>query len=206
MIKDIDALVAYTRRKSESLASLAKLNKRLSITRPGCTPEVIRELRRLFPGLPATYFHIVKAVDLEGVSLGGFELTPFWSPGMSLVQCITLANDVSCCGMARQNAEYGTYAVAALEADMVSVVFRADFFKIGQVVLYEHDHPKSQPGVLADSFEQFLLIAGNLDEILGSRESPDDWDVVYRRFGEYLEPFIAGRRDNMAATWARVIG
>lgn len=204
MIFTLNDLIAYTH--TQASVAPATVADELRITRPGCTENELRCLSKALPGIPESYLSVIGSMNINGVVIGYFELTPGRGVTINIVEKLSRFNDMSHGLPNISTHRDGAYLIAKLEADPIGIIYRANRFEVGQVVLYEHDRPEALPGVLADSFEQFLLIAGNLDEILGSRESPDDWDVVYKRFGEYLEPFIAGRRDNMAATWARVIG
>ena len=63
-------------------------------------------------------------------------------------------------------------------------------FKVGQVVKYSDVLPAAPPVVLADSFEQLLLIAGNLQEIRDKRET----SRALSEFRAYLAPLLLSAR------------
>jgi len=108
--------------------------------------------------------------------------------------------------MAERYRQHGAYQVASWEADPICVAHTEGTFKIGQVVKYNTADPRARPAVLADSFEQFLLIAANLDEIRGRHANAGEPTRALREFREYLTPLVAGRQDDMESTWTQIAG
>jgi hypothetical protein len=74
-------------------------------------------------------------------------------------------------------------------------------FQVGTVVKYNVGNPAVPPVVVADSFLQFLLIAGNLQEISSKYDDPGQ---ALPEFKEYLAPLVAGRQDQMESTWMEI--
>jgi hypothetical protein len=177
--------------------------KRVHIRRPGCPPDVISALRGTFPGLPESYLSVAESLAIDGISIGYFNLTPSLSRDKSLPEQLRAFNDPTIRPMAEPFVQHGVYGVASLESDPVCVAHADGTFKVGQVVKYSDVMPGAPPVVLADSFEQLLLIAGNLQEIRGKREEPAQ---ALREFREYLTPLVAGRQDGMESAWIEHIG
>ncbi len=74
-------------------------------------------------------------------------------------------------------------------------------FKVGQVVKYNDGMPDAVPLVLADNFEQLLLIAGNLQEISGEYNEPTR---AISEFRAYLTPIVADRQDDLELAWTQI--
>jgi hypothetical protein len=197
MIDSLDALIQYTERVAQASPLIAR---RVQITRPGCEPDTIAVLRKAFPGLPDSYTSVLESIAIDGISIGYFNLTPGRSRA-SLVDELRAHNDPTITPMAEVYRQCGVYQVASFEADPICVAHREGPFEIGQIVKYDDVLPTKMPVVLADSFEQLLLIAGNLQEIRGNHKEPSQ---AIREFGRYLAPMVAGRQDGVEAAWMQV--
>jgi hypothetical protein len=158
MIRTLDELVAFTERLAAEDPELADV---LRIERPGCSPEEVEELKSMVPGIPDSYLQVVQAIRVNGASIGYFQLSPSASRTASLAAKVRTYSDPAVSGMARHARRVGAYLVAYWEADPIGVVHSPGTYRPGQVVLFS---PGKPPAVIAESFEQFLLIAGNLDE------------------------------------------
>jgi len=199
MIDSLDDLVRY----SEEVAKASPLiSKKVQIVRPGCQPEVVAALRQLLPGLPESYLSVAESIAIDGIVIGYFNLTP-GLPRARITEKLRVSNDPVMAPMAERFRQHGVYQVASWEADPICVTHTAGMFEIGQLVMYNVGMPAEPPVVLADSFEQLLLIAGNLQEI------GDKYDEPARALGEfraYLAPLVAGRKDDMESTWTQIAG
>ena len=198
MIRDLDDLVAYTDQAANALPDLAA---EIRIVRPGYPPDVIVALSQALPGLPKSYLAVVESIAIDGIAIGYFQLTPSSSRAASITDKLRSFNDPTVTPMAEQYKHHGVYQVAAWEADPICVAHADGAFRIGQVVKYSAGVPRTRPVVLADSFEQFLLIAANLDEI---RANVNDPTRALGDFRTYLAPMTVGRRDDMESAWMQI--
>ena len=199
MISDLNDLISYT----EKLASiLPQLSDEIRIYRPGCPSDVIVALRQMVPRLPDSYLSVVESIEINGVAIGYFQLTPTSSSKINLAKKLREYNDPASTPMVQYYRRHGVYQVASWEADPIGVAYSDETFNIGQIVKFSAGNPARPPVVLADGFEQFLLIAANLDEIRG--KFSDNSMHALRDFENYLGPLTADRRDEMYLVWKQI--
>jgi len=199
MIGNLDELVAYAERTANALP---ELSEEIRILRPGCPPDLIATLRETLPGLPESYLSVLEAIAIDGIAIGYFQLTPSSSQATNLADKLRGFNDPTLTPMAEHYRRHGVYQVASWEADPICVAHSDGTVKIGQVVKYNAADPTTAPVVLADGFEQFLIIAANLDDIRSKYggEPARALDA----FKTYLSPMVAGRQDDMESTWTDI--
>jgi hypothetical protein len=204
VINNLDDLVRYTEQRAKVRPLIAR---RVRITRPGFQPHIIAALRQEFPGLPDGYVSVAESVAIDGISIGYFNLTPSLSRA-PLPDELRAYNDPVITPMAERYRLHGVYQVASWEADPICVVHTNGMFRVGQVVMYTDANlgprPTRPPAVLADSFEQFLLIAANLDEIRGRYAGAGEPTRALHEFREYLTPLVVGRQDDMESAWMQI--
>jgi hypothetical protein len=198
MLTTFNDLIAYSHRLANALPDF---RDSIVIDRPGCSQSEIATLMKALPGLPDSYTSVAKAVKLDGVAIGYFQLSPS-SRGNGLADKLVACNDPSITPMANHYRTHGVYQVASWEADPIAVAHVSTTFNVGQVVKYNAGNPAARPTVLADDFEQFLLMAGTLDEIRGKHG--DDPAQAMSKFNAYVAPIVSDRRDDMASTWKTI--
>jgi hypothetical protein len=198
MLTTFNDLIAYSHRLANDLPDL---RDSIVIDRPGCSQAEIAALVKALPGLPDSYTSVAKAVKLDGVAIGYFQLSPS-SRGNGLADKLVACNDPSITPMASHYQTHSVYQVASWEADPIAVVHASTMFNVGQVVKYNTGNPVARPTVLADDFEQFLLVAGTLDEIRDKHG--EDPAQAMNKFNAYLAPIVGGRKDDMASTWKTI--
>lgn len=198
MLATVNDLIAYSHRLANDLPGL---RDSIVVDRPGCSQVEIAALVAALPDLPESYTSVATAVKLDGVAIGYFQLSP-GVHGDGLAGKLIACNEPSITPMARRYRNHGVYQVASWEADSIAVAHASTTFNIGQIVKYNAGNPVVRPTVLADSFEQFLLMAGTLDEIRDKHG--DNPPEAMSEFNTYLAPIVTGRKDDMAWTWKTI--
>ena len=198
MIRNLDELIRYSEQVANSLPLIAN---KVRIVRIGSQPGIIATLTQVLPRLPESYLSVVESIAIDGISIGYFELTPSASHTMSLVEKLQIYNDPTFTPMFEYYQKHGVYQVASWEADPICIVHTDGKFKVGQVVKYNIDTPALAPMVLADNFEQLMLIAGNLQEI---SDKCDEFEKALNEFKTYLDSLLDGCRNEMELAWTRI--
>jgi hypothetical protein len=205
MITSLDELVAFTRRLG---AALPELRKRRVINRPGCSLEAVSALAEKLPGVPDSYLSVIKAIRLDGVVIGYFQLSPSAFEGRDLTEKVISCNDPVQNPLVEGHRIYRVYEVASWEADPIGVVHTDGVFKVGQVVKYNIGNPGERPVVLANDFEQFLLLASNLDAVRDKYSHTNDRVQAMHEFREVVSKLLSSDMGKMASVWesiARVV-
>lgn len=199
MIGNLDELVAYT----QSLSSeIPELSESILIKRPGCSKELIETLRNELPGIPQSYLGVVSKLDIDGIAIGYFRLSP--GTDSDLVGKIINCNREAVTPMARRFRDDGIYQVAALEADPIGVAFRPGDFAVGQVVKYNIGDPQKSATVLAEDFEQFLILAGNLDAVRQKFAEADDPRDGMGEFDACIGMFFSDSDSGARSAWRAI--
>ncbi|RCS43247.1 hypothetical protein DTL42_19005 [Bremerella cremea] len=196
MITSLDELVAYSESQAEELPAL---KDRILLKRPGSEKEEADRLTVLLPQLPSSYVSVAEEIDLLGVSIGFFELSPTSTPGVSLSEKLLRCNKDA--GMRSIFERDGVYQIGSWDADPVAVAITSGSFQHGQVVKYSVGNPALTPESLADSFEQFLCIAGSLDEIRAKYADEDD---PSEGIGDFEDGFEEVAPPNYLAAWRKI--
>jgi hypothetical protein len=199
MIASLDELIAFTRRLGDALP---ELRESIVIYQPGCSPGAVNALARKLPGMPESYLSVIKAVRLDGIAIGYFQLSPSFE-GRDLTEKVVSCNDLTHNPLIERHRKYGVYQVASWEADPIGVVYADGMFKAGQVVKYNIGNPGEKPVVLANGFDQFLLLAGNLDAIRDKHTDTDDPVQAMNEFRGAAKKLLPSDSD-MASAWESI--
>src|SRR5271166_6276642 len=89
MITDLNALKLYTVRRAELTP---RLKHRVVLQSPGCDSASIIKLTAALPNIPISYLKCAQALNLNGISLGYFQLTPHGSPRHGFVEALIHVN------------------------------------------------------------------------------------------------------------------
>lgn len=201
VIRNLEELVAFSERVGDALP---ELRKSIVIGRPGCSLEAVNTLLKKLPGMPDSYLSAIKAIRLEGIAVGYFRLSPSAFAGRDLTEKVISCNNPSQNPLVERHRMYGVYQVASWEADPIGVVHADRMFKVGQVVKYNIGNPEELPVVLANAFDQFLLLAGNLDAIRDKHSETDGPTQAMKEFREVLRNLFASEICNMHSTWESI--
>lgn len=196
MIRSLDEAISYTLRlQGVRVARERRRSRRLrrqvddarveqpALTRPGCGPLQLAALLREMPGLPSSYVAIVEAVTVAGVRVGSFGLSPPGRPEQGLRPRLLRAADPEKNLWAAHHQHHHVYEVGLIRRDPIAVAGSGGHYRPGQVVWYGVHGAKGVPLVLAEQFEQFVLLAANLDAI--RRRCDERWGDVEAAVGAF---------------------
>jgi len=167
MINNLNDLVAYTNGLAKKAPQIAD---EIAIKREGVSEDSPDALARGI-ALPPLYVRCIREVGVFGVSLGYFALWPTFNRSGNLIESLLKANSGSTSGelVARNESllivgrqEANLICVGSSESKLPDVVILLDVMSSPTVVSTN----------IAENFEVFLLLAGNLHAISFShRES-----------------------------------
>ncbi len=191
MIKSIEELQIYILKMSDRFEG--PLFKRdLMMTSPGCSKKEIEKLKEVLPGIPESYTKWVEAVNLNGISIGYFGVSPFSFNLGGMVANLIEGNEEGVMFW-KQAQKYHLYSIANDSSDTgIFVATASSPYKEGEIIsidasIYvEKDNPEKWIDRLAKDFEQFLIIAGNLNQV--HREIKEDEQNYHEK---RVEEFIS---------------
>ena len=119
--------------------------------------------------LPQTYCNVIKKLDITGVLLGGFCLSPYSLKKEKIEEQLRKAFDGPFFPKEFMD-KHRMYQVGSCNTDLICVTAGTEKFTNGEVLLVEegldiYNPQDSQIHLLAKDFEQFLIIAGNFDQV-----------------------------------------
>jgi len=146
------------------------------ISSSGCTRERINLLKEKIPNIPESYIKCLEKLNLNGVSVGWFQVSPSGKKNpIDTVDSILKAYEEPFFPQEFLN-KHHMYEVGFNDTDFVYVTAGTDRFKNGEILYVEEGDPfepeDSQIHPLAENFEQFLILAGNANQL--AREIKDD--------------------------------
>ncbi len=179
------------------------------MTSPGCPTERIEELKRALPEIPDSYIKWVSRINLNGISVGYFGISPCSNYKGDMVESLIKGNEDSM--YSPVNELYKLYSIATRDGFEVSIATKnSPGFQEGEIILIDeemlsdiHNPRKGDIAKLAKNFEQFLITAGNLNQI--HREIKDDdsnWEEKKSEFIERLK--ILGVGEEYHPAWLSV--
>ncbi len=184
MLTTLLELAEFTERLGQSVPD--SVRDRVVIRRPGCTPAEVAQLKAALPGLPESYASIIAAFDLRDVEIQYFELSINSPRSLGFVERFIDRNDADNFPEMLRLAREGVYWVASFEADPICVAHKDADFRRGNIIWHQHDSPDSKGMLLADDFEEFLLILGNLCQISQRHDLDTEATAAAEAFDQYL--------------------
>ena len=161
MISKLSELQEHTRWIA---GKVPELREEILLNSPGCTGAECARLKEVLHNLPDGYIECLQKFDLRRFGLCYFSLRPSFGKN-GIVESLILANISETNPMLPFLRSHGLYEVAAWEADPVCVATGDSSYPEGAVLWVTPPEPVYQIMPLADDFEKFLLIAGNLDAV-----------------------------------------
>ena len=151
----------------------------LILSTPGCSKEEIKELKSVFPGIPESYIKLLEAVNLNGISIGWLRVSPFSFNPEGMVANLIEGNEEGVL-FSEYASQYHLYSVATTDGFGIFVATASSPFKEGEIILIDEsiyadrDNPEKWIHKLAKDFEQFLIIAGNINQIHRTIKNEDE--------------------------------
>ena len=201
MINTIEELQKYILKDSDDFDELM-------MTSPGCSKEEIIILKRALPGIPDSYTKWVEAVNLNGISIGYFGVSPRSFNSENMVANLIQGNEDGVMFW-EQMRYYHLYSIATIDGYGIFVATASSPYEEGEIIIIDEgiysgkDNPERYLYRIAKDFEQFLIAAGNLNQIHRSiRDDNSNWEEKKSEFIERLK--ILGVSEEYHPAWLSV--
>ncbi len=198
MISSLNDLMDYSERYAAKRPTRAS---RVKLSAPGYPEDVLAELCKKLPYLPESYLKVVRRFQVMGKSIGYFNL---WSGSIlnkNFVNCVVKANTDSDNPFLNFYDDNLVFEVGSHDPDIVCLG-RKNSPICGQAYLL--DFESSEDPILrrlAISYEQMLILAGNLHETHVSYRN--DKDVGFNEFLSRLSKLEVD--DDIANLWSDLL-
>lgn len=174
MISNIDGLIKYSENMAAKFPVIAS---EIRLCSPGYSDYLLVDLGNKVPYLPDSYFSVVKHIQIVGVSIGQLNLWPVPYGKKDFVASLLEANTSSDNPYLKFYDDNNLVEVARLEANIVCLGRKGSQI-CDQVYLVDiSSGPNPVLHKLANSYEQLLIIAGNLHDISMTYENDEDVGV-----------------------------
>lgn len=197
MLTSLDDLVVYTNYLGSKYPIISE-EKVLS--RPGCSKDIANDILDSFPGISDLYVEIVSEINVFGVSIGSFVLSPQSFDGANICEKLIDCNTNS--GMSQYFARDKVYQIGSFEADPVAIAATSSKYVEGSVVLYDLGNPVEEPKEIALDYKQFLLLAGNVDQLRDGSSDKDDKQKAFQDLEFVLDKF--GLSEASKSEWRQI--
>lgn len=186
MITNLKELQDYTKRLMEKLP---EIKNEILLCSPGCSEAQISQLIHALPNIPESYLRCIRQFNLFGVSIGYFRLWPGILVGDDFIQGLIKTNLSESNPVLQFLQRNGLYEVATWDTAPIAVASRTSNNRNGKVFLINCENDRIFVSPLAKDFEDFLLIAGNLDEIRDRLLQAHEAMKPIEEFSKCLETF-----------------
>ncbi|GFM70308.1 hypothetical protein PSCICL_13000 [Pseudomonas cichorii] len=198
MINNLCELVAYSEQVAQKFPSIAA---EIKLCEPGISDSALATLVKGVPSLPDDYLNVIKQIKVFGVSIGRLNLWPVPFDRSDLVVSLLEVNGSS------SNPWLGFYdsnnvvEVARIESNIICLGRKPGEH---EGVAYFFDVSSGPDVVLkkvANSFEQLVVIAGNMHDVVLNFE--DDEDNGRKEFMSRLRKF--GVDKDVSVVWSTLL-
>lgn len=172
MIKDMDDLKRKMKEDADEFSD-ALYTKGFLIYHDGITDVQLSHLHEILPGLPESYIACLQGYNIFDVAVGYFDLTPVSGGATNIVDSLVKAQSEEESFLPRAILDpLGLYWIGNNNNDTIYVAGKNSPYEEGEIVAIhefifdaqEKDYENYRL-LLAKDFEQFLIIAGNLNEV-----------------------------------------
>ncbi|WP_027709949.1 hypothetical protein [Zooshikella ganghwensis] len=198
MITNLDELVSFLENIAAKFPIIAS---EIKLCSPGYSDEILVKLRQKAPYLPDSYFDVIKKVKIAGISIGQLNLWPVPYGKKDFVTSIIEANTSSDNPFLDFYRDKNLVEVARLEANIICLSSKSSKTSGYAYLVDISSGPNLILKMLANSFEQLLIIAGNLYDISLSYENNEE--VGMNEFKTRLAQL--GVDSNTSATWQELL-
>lgn len=159
------------------------------LTSPGCSNSRISLLLKQIPEFPKSYTDLLPLYSFNGVIISDFELSPYSFRDLDVVDGLLKTLEDSFFPKEFME-KHRMYKVGSYDNDLICVSSGTNQFKEGEILFVEegddiYNPQDSQIHKLAKDFEQFLIVAGNLNET--HREINEDESNREEKKAEFIE-------------------
>lgn len=186
MIHNIKELQEFILKKGEEFKD-PLFKQSFMFTSQGCSVERVEYLKKEIPKLPESYTRFLTKLNLNGIEIGNFSLSPFGKNPVDIVEDLIEAYKDPILDHNFMT-HHNMYKIGFCSTDFICVTAGTDNFKNGEILYVEvgcdaHNMNDDKVHKLARDFEQFLLMAGNAYQIWCEMNASSFDD----RFKEFLD-------------------
>lgn len=191
MINNVEELRLHLLEKADLFEDIV-FKKRFIMDKPGCSKERIIFLKNKISNIPRCYLHIINSHNINGIDVGGFNISPYGNGNKDTVEGLLEAYEDPFFPKEFMQ-KHKMYQIGFYNTDILCVTEGTEKFSEGEILyidegydIYNPEDEQIHP--LAKDFEQFLIIAGNLDELHTEKQGDDDlYDDMKVEFLKRLE-------------------
>ena len=161
------------------------------MTSPGCSDEDISELTEKLPGIPNSYTSIIQKYNFNGIDIGYFGICPSSFNEDGMIANLLEGNEEGVLFIEYAK-PFHLYSIATFPDFGIFVATAKSPYQEGEIIaidenIYaeEKENQKKWFFRIAKDFEQFLLIAGNVNQI--RREINQDYSNEEEKRQEFFE-------------------
>ena len=127
--------------------------------------------------LPESYIKIISLYSINGIEVDGFDVSPYFHTNPDIVDDLMAAYEDPFFPKECME-KHKMYQIGSYNTDILCVTEGTDQFSEGEILYidegYDIQNPEdNQIHPIAKDFEQFLIVAGNLDEIHTQMQGDD---------------------------------
>lgn len=202
-LREVQIMLMNLSKKFENPA----FKKRFLMTSPGCSINRISLLKDKLPGIPKSYIKIITDYYINGIEVHGFDISPYFNNTPDIVADLLEAYEDPFFPKEFMQ-KHKMYQIGSYNTDILCVTEGTDQFSEGEILYidegYDIYNPEdSQIRPIAKDFEQFLIVAGNLDEIHTQMQGDDSvYDQKCKEFFDRLK--LLGVDEKYSRAWLNV--
>lgn len=177
------------------------------MTSPGCPSTRLSFLLENISNLPKSYMDLLPLYSFNGVVINDFELSPYSFQDSDIVE--GLLKSIEDPFFPKEFMEkHNMHQIGSYNTDIICITSGTDQFKEGEILYVDegddiYNPQDSQIHVLAKDFEQFLIVAGNLNQI--HREIKDDNSNLEEKKDEFIKILKAlGVNEKYHQSWLSI--
>ena len=174
MISNLDGLIKYSENMAAKFPVIAS---EIRLCSPGYSDDLLVEVGNKVPYLPDSYFSVVKQIQIVGVSIGQLNLWPVPYGKKDFVASLIEANTSSDNPYLKFYDDNNLVEVARFEANIVCLGRKGSHISDQVYLVGISSGPNPVLQKLANSYEQLLIVAGNLHDISMNYEDDEDAGV-----------------------------
>lgn len=168
MIKSISEVQSMLLTKGELIKN-PTFKSAYMMTSPGCSSERIIALKENIINFPQLYLDIISQYSFEKVEIDGFYMSPYSFKSSDTIAGLLEAYEDPFFPKEFMR-KHKMYQIGSYNTDILCVTEGTDQFRAGEILYIDEGYniynpEDSQIHPIAKNFEQFIIIAGNLEQI-----------------------------------------
>ncbi|WP_010299802.1 hypothetical protein [Candidatus Odyssella thessalonicensis] len=144
---------------------------------PGSPTEKLQDLMQMLPQIPESYTDIIKLYSINGLEIAGFNVSPYFNTNPDVVEDLIEAYEDPFFPKEFMQ-KHKMYQIGSWNTDILCITEGTDQFGEGEILYVEEGYDiynpeDSQIHPLAKDFEQFLIVAGNIEQLHEEMQGED---------------------------------